>query len=178
MKTQSISRRTIVTGSAGAVFASLAVAAAQESAGSESVRLLLDMERRYKHVLQQIEVAEEEVGRCGRLVHEAHKPCPVPPDIFLSPQASDSEWAKAEFHYQSARIRYAARCARIDEETGYSAAEEELKNLRKERDSIRMVEVWSVKAVDIQGLKVKARMAALWGNMCASTIQDLLDLAI
>lgn len=168
-------RRAILAGVAAAPIAGLP-ALALGTAPSESVRLLLDMERRYRDIFQQIEVAEKEAARCAEIAHGMFKPCPVPPDVYLLRESK--YWPRAEYHYQRARVRYAARRARIDNETGYTAAQEALQDLMCERDRIRTVEVWEVKAVDIHGLKIKARMAALWGNMCASLTQDLLDLPV
>ncbi len=89
MKMEPISRRTLVAGSAGAVFASLAPAVAQESVVSESHSLLLDSESRYNLIIRQIEVAQEEVSRCAERAHNRYMKCPKPP--YISPNASYSE---------------------------------------------------------------------------------------
>ena len=154
-----------LSATAGALAAAPAAAAlSAPSAPHESVALLLDMEQQLKAVLAQERVAYQESDRTGRLARAAYGRPPA------WRAASDS--MHADRRYERAKERFAARVRRIDEETGYAEAKRALESIRRQRDEI---DVWRVKAVDIAGLKVKARIAAL-GRPCSSVEQDILDL--
>lgn len=142
----------------------------------ESVAALLDIEQRLKVVLPQVEAAEAEVGRTRRLANQRKRTSrPLP--RALAADASASEQFRAERNYERARKRYTARHKRIDEETGYAAAERVLAGLKQEEGDL-FSDVWTVKAVDLPGLKVKARIAAMRGHMDASITYDLLAIAV
>ena len=152
-----------------------ALAAAAPTEPHESVVRLLDIERRLIDLTAQVESAYCELDRTVRIARRAYG---VAPQMRIKRfPGAESEWAAARHRLRRAEERFAARRQRIDQESGYAASSLALEALKTQRDLVGG-EVWFVKAVDIAGLKVKARMAMLKGGCCASTILDILDLNI
>ncbi len=139
-----------------------------------SEAVLLDIERRLRELLARQEPLQLEAYRTGRLAAPRWGACPHPA-VYRATSADERD---ATRRWKRAKRDYDKRVARINEQTGYAAALREQAEVKEQIDEIYGTEIWRTKAVTLVGLKAKARIAAMRGRMCASTIQDLIDLEI